>query len=127
MVEAPILNQWSSGECSGYAILWALIRMKPDIDYKAIEKRLIEEDWNSFTFFIAYKWFIKEWYIRWVRKVKYSPFLAKRTPIITGVTNTDWKATGSPPYVLKFENRQTLGSHFICIVWPWKVANSWGS
>jgi hypothetical protein len=34
--------------------------MKPDIDYKKIEKELLEEDGNSFTLKIAERWFVRK-------------------------------------------------------------------
>jgi len=126
MVESPILQQGNIWACASVAMLGALVRMKPDIDHEAILKEVLQVKSAHLTYQRASAWFIKKWLIKWIKPVKYSPFLAKKTPILTGVTNADWKVTGSPPYVLKFENRQTLGSHFICIVWPNKVANSWG-
>lgn len=125
-----ILDQWRTWECAGYSILWALIHMKPDIDYKKIEKELLEEDWNSFTLKIAEKWFVKKWYIKWLRKCTYSPLLLKKQPIITWVTNLDWWRTWKPPYMLTFEKRATLWTHYLILIahgkWQNSAWESWG-
>lgn len=123
----PILDQKWYWACASVAMLGALVRMKPDIDHESILKEVLKDKSAHLTYQRASAWFQARGLIKWIKPVKYSPFLAKKTPILTGVTNADWKLTGSPPYVLKFENRQTLGSHFICIVWANKIVNSWGS
>lgn len=120
-----ILNQWQHGECAGFSILGALTYTHPHLDHARIAKELIDEDWNSFTLKIAEKWFIKKGYMKWLRRCTYSPFLLRKQPIITGFTNVNWAVTGSAPYMLTYEKRVTVWSHYGIIVSPWKVQNSY--
>ena len=123
------MNQWyqwkNLWECAWFSILWALVEIK-DVDYEKIAKELIEEDGNELTLQRAEQWFIKKWYIKGLKKVKYSPFLSKKIPIVTKLTNVNWKVTSQKPFFIQFEQRETIGSHFVCIVSPWKIKNSYG-
>lgn len=127
MVHTPvILNQGKTWECAWFAILTALVRMNPSIDYRKISRELIEEDGNSFTFQRAYKWFIKKWYIKDVQECTYSPFVLKKQPIICRLNSVDWATTGKPPYMLSFSNVQRMAWHYVCIDGPGRIANSYG-
>ena len=121
----PILDQWQNGECAWYSILACLIRMKDWVDYKKIEKELIAEKWNELTMRAASEWYVKKWYIKWIRKASYSKSLLKRQPLITQIFNANWDETNKPPYALKFGDRESVGSHWVCIS-EWVIANSHG-
>lgn len=123
----PILDQWNwkEGECSGFSILWALLRIKPDTDYIKIAKEIIDEEWNSISIMNASAWFIKKWYIKGIRRVKYTPFMSKKNPIITSIRWTDWNKTRIAPFMLTFKTTDTSWSHYVCIDSPWKIVNSW--
>ncbi len=123
-----IFNQWPHGECAGFAILGALAQMK-NVDGTKIAKELIDEPNNSLTFQIASNWFVRKWYIKWIRKCSYSDLLSKRLPILTGASNVDWEKTKLPPYKLTFKDasyKWPVGSHYFFIKSPWVVQNSWG-
>lgn len=121
-----ILNQWKwkEWECSGFAILWALARMK-DVDYEKIAHEIIEETWNSASLMNAKAWFIKKWYIKNMTRVAYSPIILIKKPIITSFRGVDWVNTRIAPYKIQFLPWEPKNAHYMAIVAPWKLANSW--
>lgn len=122
----PILNQWQYWECAWFAILWCLLRMKDGLDYITIAKELIEEKWNELNMKSASEWFVKKWYIKWIRKASYSKPLMKRQPLITQLFNVNWEETNKSPYFIVFGGREKVWSHWVCIS-DWIIANSHGS
>lgn len=122
-----ILDQKQYTACASVSMLGALKRMKPEIDHESLLKEVLADKSSQLTYQRAAAWFVRKWLIKWIRPVTYSPFIAKKMPILTWVVNADWESIGSPPYALKFKDKETIASHFVHIVEPWKIANSWGS
>lgn len=122
----PILDQWhgKEWECSGFAILWALMRMK-QVDHEKIAREIIEEDWNSASLMNAKAWFIKKWYIKWLTRVSYSPIILIRKPIITSFRGVDWWKTMIAPYKMQFLHWEPKWAHYMAITAPWVLVNSW--
>lgn len=92
--------------------------MKPDIDYTRIAQELIDEKGNEFTLMRASKWFIKKGYIKDFKECKYSQFILRKKPIITGLTDGDWQKANISPYVLEYKKRDKSVGHYFIIVAP---------
>ena len=125
----PVLNQWNivggEWECSWFAILWALMRMK-QVDHEKIAREIIEETRNSGSLMRAKAWFMKKGYIKWLTRVEYSPIILIRKPIITSFRGVDWNKTMIAPYRMQFYPWEPTSAHYMAIVSPWKLVNSWG-
>jgi hypothetical protein len=76
--------------------------MKPNTDYEKIAKEIVEEDGNSASIMAASAWFIRKGYIKRIKPCTYSPFLLRKTPIITSIRNVDWVESGMSPYMMKY-------------------------
>ncbi len=120
-----ILQQWNIWACASASMLGALKRMKPEIDHESLLKEVLADKSSQLTYQRAAGWFMRKWLIKWIRPVKYSPFIAKKQPILTWLVGVDWVTTASTKN-LTFKNNWEINSHFIHISAPWVIANSWG-
>lgn len=111
----PILDQGNSGDCTGFATLACLIRMKDWVDYKKIAMELIAEKGNELSIRAASNWFIRKKYIKWIRKASYKKSLMKRQPLITSLKNVNWENTNKPPYILNYDDRELVWGHMVCL------------
>lgn len=121
-----ILQQWNIGWCAVVSMLGALKRMKPEIDEKALLEEVLKDKSSHLTYQRAIWFFQKKGLAKWIRPVKYSPFLAKKQPILTGIVGADWVTTAKT-HKLAFKDDWATNSHFVHICAPWVMANSWGA
>lgn len=120
-----ILNQGNIWACASVSMLGALKRMKPEIDEQAILQEVLKDKSLHLTYQRAITYFQKKWLAKWIKPVKYSPFLARKQPILTWLVGVDWVTTASTKK-LTFKGDSSVNSHFVHICAPWVMANSWG-
>ena len=120
-----ILDQKQYTACAAVAMLGALKCMRPEIDHVSLLAEVLKAKEAHLTYQRAAAWFQKKWLIKWIKPVKYSPFLLKKQPLLTWLVNVDWNTTKQSPYQLAFKDRNTIGSHFVYIDSPGRVVNSW--
>lgn len=120
-----ILNQRNIWACASVAMLGALKRMKPEIDHVTLLQEVLLAKESHLTYQRAAAWFQKKWLIKWIKPVKYSPFILRKQPLLTWLVNVDWNKTAEIPYNLTFQDRDTLWSHFVYIDSPGRIVNSY--
>jgi hypothetical protein len=121
--QTVILNQWQEWECAFFSILWALMRIKQIDHTKIIEEA--RPDFNKMmTIKMAWKWFIKHWYIKDIVPYRYNPLLLPQIPLIARIYRVDWKNTNKTPFKLVI-GEKNANAHYVCITDKWTCVNSW--
>jgi len=119
-----ILDQWSLPECSIYATLNCLERMKPWIDIYAILEEMRPDFKKIMSHTAALRWLKRKWYIKDYKEYRYNSLLIEKIPVIARVFDIDWQKTGQSPYMMT-PGKNTF-AHYVCIIGKWIAENSWG-
>lgn len=121
----PILDQWKLEECSSFACIACLIRMRPELDpYKIIEE--MRPDFPKLMTIVAsLRWLMKRWYIKNYTRYRYNPLTVRNTPVVARIYRVNWIETGKHPYKLII-GEKNANAHYVCITDKGTVVNSWG-
>jgi hypothetical protein len=109
-----IFDQWQQWQCQGFAFLWALAIMNPNIDSGKIAEELKNEP-NMLTPERAWKWFVSKGYIKSyapVKAIQVKAFLSRGIPMIIWSSYGDFsKCTKENGYTLTFAKNAPFFPH----------------
>ncbi len=127
-----IFNQWTKGQCEGYAFLAALEILDPSLDFKKIDAEL-QEIGNLAYPGKAGQWFKEKGYIDNyypVKKLQVKALINRHVPLITGSRFWDFSKVVPPVFRLTFDRSNEMQQHEYVIVntsgRDLVCQNSWG-